>query len=151
MYIITQNLLLPDKEMPPNPVQAVCVAWSSSFLISSSVVPTINASCAPHLCPFVQFSCGRGGWPYFIQLIIPNHPNVSLCLLYVFLVSILLSCLFLSNNVYMLTKLHFKIAVLTAEEIKKDELWATHTVRTGFGGIFLSGNNRFCVIIYIFH
>ena len=40
MYIITQNLLLPDKEMPPNPVQAVCVAWSSSFLISSSVVPT---------------------------------------------------------------------------------------------------------------
>ena len=46
------------------------VARSSSFLISSSVVPTINALCTPHLCPFVQISCGRGGCHYFIQLII---------------------------------------------------------------------------------
>ena len=102
MYIITQNLFLPDEKMLPNPVQTVCVARSSSFLISSSVVHTINASCAPHLCPFVQISRGRGGWPRFIQLIILNHPNVSLCLLCVFLVSMLLVCLFLYNNVNLL-------------------------------------------------
>ena len=36
-----------------------------------------------------------------------------LCLLYGFLVSMLLSRLLLSNNVYMLTELHFKIVVLT--------------------------------------
>ena len=41
MYIITQNLLLPDKKMPPNPVRTVCVAQSSSFLISSAVKTAI--------------------------------------------------------------------------------------------------------------
>ena len=39
----------------------------------------------------------------------------------------------------------------TEEEIKKEELRAIHTVCTGFGGIFSSGRNRFCVILYIFH
>ena len=70
---------------------------------------------APPPLPFCTDLMWERWVTYFIQLIILNHPNISLCLLYVFLVSMLSLCLFLSNNAYRLTELHFKIAVLTVE------------------------------------